>query len=53
MVPPLYSTAPGFVQSADRLIQVLGEYADSGQEVDVHREFGKLALDVVGTTAFG
>ncbi|GAB4814430.1 hypothetical protein N2152v2_001476 [Parachlorella kessleri] len=49
----LATLVPFMVKTADRLSQALEEHADSGEELDVHREFGKLALDVVGTTAFG
>ena len=39
--------------SAQQLVAVLGQKADTGEEVEIWRLFGCLTMEVVGSTAFG
>lgn len=39
--------------SAEQLAAVLGQKADTEEEVEIWRLFGCLTMEVVGSTAFG
>jgi hypothetical protein len=39
--------------SAEQLAAVLGQKAETGEEVEIWRLFGCLTMEVVGSTAFG